>query len=338
MQPAFQLPWFQDQDLPLWPGLSQVRTQMMDQVRHGLSQPRKWLPPWLFYDATGSALFEAITRLPEYYVSRTERGILQQNAAHIVDALGQDMTLMELGAGTATRTQVLLEAIVQRQGSCTYYPVDVSRRALDEAQARLAAQVPNVDIHPLHAFNHHALEHVQQVPGPKAVLFLGSSLGNDDPADALAFLTAVRLVLTDGDALLLGMDHVKDPAILVPAYDDAQGVTARFNRNILTRLNRELHADFMGERFDHVALWNAPRKRMEMHLQSRGAQQVTVLDLGETFFFHDSERIHTENSYKYTRRMVASLLESAGFILEQQWEDPRSWYGVYLARVAQRVD
>jgi L-histidine Nalpha-methyltransferase len=320
------------------PKLSAVASSPIGaEVFSGLTEHPKTLSPWLFYDQAGSRLFEAITELPEYYVTRTERRILAQHAEEIVAAAagGRDLSIIELGAGTATKTGLLLEAAVALQGSVTYYPIDVSATALEEARTRLEADLPQVTVEPIVADYTEGMRQNRAEgagsSGRRLVLYIGSSIGNFSPADALDLLRGVRAQLSPGDSLLLGTDMVKDPGMLLAAYDDAAGVTARFNMNMLVRINRELDASFDPELFRHQARWNEQQARIEMHLQSLVAQKVPIRALDMEVRFKLGETIHTENSHKFTDERVLALLTRAGFRLRHQWSDANRWFTVYLA-------
>jgi L-histidine Nalpha-methyltransferase len=302
-------------------------------VLRGLSAEPKWLPPKLFYDAEGSRLFEEITRTPEYYLTRTERAILEQFAGEIVRAAGSNLTLVELGAGSAYKTRVLIRAILRRQLRLEFHPVDVSPAALSQAVASLNGDFPRLHVSPIAADYSHDLPDLRSRPGQKLVLFIGSTIGNFEPDEARDFLKRLARALQPGDALLLGFDMVKDTQMLQAAYNDAAGLTAQFNKNILSRMNRELGADFELEEFKHVALWNARKSRMEMHLESRVDQRVWIRDLQREFQFSFGERIHTENSYKFTEASIARLLRQSGVTVEQAWSDENRWFSVVLARV-----
>jgi L-histidine N-alpha-methyltransferase len=304
------------------------------EVLNGLTERPKTLSPWLFYDQKGSQLFEEITELPEYYVTRTERQILAEHAEEIVTAAagGRDLSMIELGAGTATKTGLLLNAAVGLQGSVVYYPIDVSESALEEARTRLEAELPEVIVEPIVAdYTEGMRQNSAAHSGRKLVLYIGSSIGNFSPADALEVLRGVRAQLLPGDCLLLGTDMVKDVDTLLAAYDDAAGVTARFNKNILVRINRELDANFNPKLFRHRARWNEEHSRIEMHLESLLAQKIALRALDTDVRFTLGETIHTENSYKFTDQRAAALLTRAGFKLRQQWTDPNHWFTVYLA-------
>jgi len=302
-------------------------------VREGLSATPKRLPSWLFYDEAGSALFEHITELPEYYLTRTERAIFEAYAGEMLQAAGPSLTLVELGAGTATKTCVLIEELLQRQPRALFYPIDVSPSALQEAGKQLARQFPQLRVNPIVADYTGGVDALTRITGRKLVLYIGSSIGNFEPSQAVGILRRIRRSLRAGDALLLGTDFAKSLKVLLPAYNDAQGVTAAFNKNILARLNRELDADFNVDAFQHLAIWNKPCSRMEMHLESVCAQQAFLPMLDMDVTFAAGERIHTENSYKYTMEMVETILRESGFKLETTWQDRQKWFGVHLARV-----
>jgi len=301
-------------------------------VEQGLLSRPKSLPCKLFYDRTGSALFEEITRLPEYYLTRTELEILTRQSAEMAEAFAPGVTLVELGAGTATKTCTLLQAISRRQIRVPFVPVDISPAALSEARQRVQASCPQVTVRPVIADFSDGFSFLRDIPGRKVVLYLGSSIGNFTLEAATQMLCEIREQLSPGDSLLLGTDMAKDKSVLVPAYDDAQGVTARFNKNILCRLNRELGADFDGNFFAHLALWNPRQSRMEIYLESRRSQTVDIGALNLRVSFANGERIHTENSYKYTLPMVKKMLKPAGFALERSWFDERKWFALHLAR------
>lgn len=305
----------------------------VDEVLFGLTSRPKTLPCKLFYDDRGSQLFEEITRLPEYYPTRTELGILQDSAKEIVQAAGTPVSIVELGAGTATKTSALLRAFARRQLRVKYFPVDISPGALADAKGRIKDECQNVTVLPVVADFSDGFHFLREIPGRKLVLYLGSSIGNFEWNDAITMLSKVRQQLAAGDALLLGTDMVKSAEILVPAYDDAQGVTAQFNKNILVRLNRELAANFDVDSFRHIAEWSPERSRMEIFLESTRPQKVTLRMPQLTVPFRAGERIHTENSHKYTLEMVERMLCVSGYKLEKTWFDRQKWFGLNLARV-----
>lgn len=320
--------------LPLSPKLFESSSQVASAAAEGLLSRPKWLPSWLFYDAAGSHLFEQITHTPEYYVTRTERSILAVHSEEIIAlAAGSDaLRVVELGAGSGSKTRLLLRAAVDRQDTVIYEPVDVSRSALEMAQQSIEQEISGVLVWPRVA---NYMEDFSLGPSfygeRRLVLYIGSSIGNFEPSEALQILKNVRSALKPGDSMLLGVDLVKDVATLLTAYDDRAGVTAAFNRNILARLNRELGANFDVEAFAHRALWNERLARMEMHLVSRGTQRVRIPALDLTVGFAAGESIHTENSYKYKPGQAASLLRDAGFSVANEWTDARNWFAEYLA-------
>ena len=317
------------------PSSVQIFDQTASAVTAGLTSDPKWLPSWLFYDAAGSRLFDQITHLPEYYVTRTERAILAEHAAEMISqaAKGSALRLVELGAGSADKTRLLLAAAVDRQDTVFYEPVDVSASALVEAQIRIEREIPGVLVCPRVMDYTKGLELDPCLPGEnRLALYIGSSIGNFEPKEAKRLLESARAALDPGDCLLLGVDLVKDERTLLDAYDDASGVTAAFNRNVLIRLNRELDADFDLNAFEHCASWNPAESRMEMHLQSRVDQTVWLAALDQRVSFNAGETIHTENSYKYRPGQAEALLAESGFYPETTWTDERGWFAVCMGR------
>jgi dimethylhistidine N-methyltransferase len=305
------------------------------EVYRGLTALPKNLSPWLFYDERGSELFEAITELPEYYLTRTEREIFAQYADEILAAAGDDrLAMIELGAGTAAKTGLLLAAAVRRQERVSYYPIDISVSALREASSRIGEELPQVAVRPIVADYTTELDEIPAPACRRLVLYIGSSIGNFEPGDAAAVLRKLRGQLAPGDLLLLGVDHIKDRATLLRAYNDGAGVTAEFNRNVLTRIQRELGADFRPRLFRHRVRWNDRESRIEMHLESLVSQEVAIPALELTVGFRRGETIHTENSYKFTPETAAALLSRSGFAVRREWTDGRRWFGVYLAEAA----
>lgn len=305
---------------------------MAEEVLEGLSACPKKLPPKLFYDAQGSRLFEKITELPEYYLTRTERAIFQEYAGAIMEQAGSNLTLVELGAGSASKTRILVETLARRQLRVGFYPVDVSRSALKTAVASLNGHIRNLRVHPVVADYSKHLP-LLDVPGRKLVLFIGSTIGNFEPEEAEQFLSRVHNSLNPGDAVLVGFDRVKRASLLHAAYNDAREVTAQFNKNVLLRINRELGGRFDVNAFQHVAFWNREMSRIEMHLESLRQQKVWIRDLDRAFEFAKGERVHTENSYKFTAKSIAGMMRKGGFRLEKSWTDPNRWFSVVLGRV-----
>jgi len=303
-------------------------------VHAGLTSVPKRLPPWLFYDARGSALFEAITALPEYYLTRAERAIFDQDGEALMCGAmrGRTPTVIELGAGTSTKTEVLLAAAVARAPRLRFVPIDVSPEPLAAARARLARSLPHLQVTPWVATHEQAFARFAGLAGAKVVLFIGSSIGNYEHDEARTLLGGLRRSLRANDALVLGADLRKDAATMVAAYDDGAGVTADFNLNVLSRLNRELGADFDLARFRHIALWNEAESRIEMHLESLGDQRVQLPTLDLCVELRDRERIHTESSVKYDQAAVDELLTTTGFARERVFEDAERRFAVHLAR------
>lgn len=301
-------------------------TALRADVLAGLTAPRKWLPPKWFYDARGSELFEQITELPEYYPTRSERAILTARADEIA-RLTAARTLIELGAGYSTKTKLLLEALPLT----SFVPMDVSPSALAAAADQITDDFPGLAVHPVVA---DFTEHLGELPeGPgRLVAFLGGTIGNFEPADRARFFTGVRGVLRPGEHLLLGTDLVKSPRVLVPAYDDAAGVTAEFNKNVLRVLNRRLDADFDVDGFAHVALWDADEEWIEMRLRARWPMRVTIPAVDLVIELGAGEEIRTEISAKFRREGVEKELAGAGFTLDRWWTDPAGRFALSLAR------
>jgi L-histidine N-alpha-methyltransferase len=241
--------------------------------------------------------------------------------------------VIELGAGTATKTGLLLEAAVRRQEAVTYYGIDVSESALHQAHQNLTAAIPGVTFESRVGDYTEGLGEIPADGTRRLVLYIGSSLGNFEPTDASQLLRDIRNQLAPGDMLLLGVDMVKDIPTLIAAYDDPRGITAAFNRNMLARINRELGADFDLKKFRHKVRWNGERSRIEMHLESLMAHEASIPSLDLSLTFRRGETIHTENSYKFTIDSAHHLLAQAGFTVVENWTDPRRWFGVFLARV-----
>jgi len=318
------------------PSSLDTREMLVWEVQRGLLRRPRSLPPWMFYDARGSRIFERITQLPEYYPTRTERNILASYCDAIIAAACPDKSeavrLVELGAGTASKTSILLDAAARSQGEVLYAPVDVSSDALDVAYETIATSLPEVCISPIVANYVTHPPQLESFNGTTLGLYIGSSIGNFTPEEARTILRNLRGQLQSGDALLLGVDMVKDEPTLVAAYDDRDGITAEFNLNMLHRLNRELRADFDLARFRHRALWNPVESRIEMHLESTRDQRVRIAAAQLDVYFEKGERIHTENSYKFTDATIGILLGDAGFEVERTWTDERGWYSITLAR------
>jgi dimethylhistidine N-methyltransferase len=304
---------------------------LVDVALSGLSRPQKILPARLFYDEEGCRLFYRITELPEYYLTRTERALLPQVAPLAVASLPAGSALVEYGASDETKASDLLR---QRDGSGAaairaYVPIDVALPALRRMRARLARSHPGLAVHPI------AADFMQPLTLPAAVarmprlgFFPGSTIGNLDPMEAARFLAQARVTLGEDSKFLVGADLRKDPSVLLPAYDDAAGVTAAFNRNMLVRLNREAGADFVPAAFDHRAVWNDEESRIEMHLVSRHAQTVRIA--GQQIRFDAGETIHSENSYKHTAERFVGIAAQARWNVRETWTDPAELFALYL--------
>jgi L-histidine N-alpha-methyltransferase len=307
-----------------------LRRELAEDVRAGLGKRPKELPPRWFYDERGSRLFDEITRLPEYYLTRRERGILEERAAEIASLTGAE-TFVELGAGTSEKTRILLDAFRLEGGPQRFVPVDVSEPTLRAAAAALAEEYPGLEVH---AVVGDFQRHIGLLPhgGRRLVAFLGSTVGNLLPDERAAFLAALRGALDPDEWLLLGVDLVKDEARLLAAYDDAAGVTAEFNRNVLAVLNRELGADFDLDAFEHVARWDAVGERIELLLRSLRAQRVRVRALGLEVEFAEGEELRTEWSAKFRRERLEEELGEAGLEPVRWWTDAAGDFGLALAR------
>jgi L-histidine Nalpha-methyltransferase len=306
-------------------------------VRSGLSAPhgRRTLPPKWFYDARGSDLFDQITRLPEYYPTRRERAILTARAGEIMALVGAT-TMIELGSGTSDKSKLLLDAGVSDGRLGRFVPFDVSESTLRAAAETLAVAYPDLSVHAVVGdFERHlsAVCGVGAGEGPRLVVFLGGTIGNFEPGPRRRFLSSMASALAPGDWLLLGTDLVKDRGRLVAAYDDAAGVTAEFNRNVLAVIDRELSADFDPGSFAHVARWDPAEEWIEMRLRAVGEQVVTVSDLALKVRFADGEELRTEISAKFRRSGVEAELGAAGLSLERWWTDADGDFGLSLSQV-----
>ncbi len=295
-----------------------IQDSFAEAVRAGLSRRPRALPPRFFYDAKGSELFERICALPEYYVTRTETAILERYAHEFPTS----PTVVEFGCGYGAKTRLLFDAFFRSQRAITFVPVDISKAALVEASRPMLARYPGLTVRAFQAEFERALELIPREPS--LVLFLGSNIGNFDHAESVRFLSALR-----GRRVLVGFDMQKDPAVLHAAYDDAQGVTAAFNLNLLARINRELGGDFDPAAWKHVAYYDPAKSRVEMHLESTRAQTVRLADT-TVLSFDAGERIHTENSYKFSGVSIAAIARESGFRLERTWTDERGWFTVAL--------
>ena len=303
----------------------------------GLGSTPKSLKPKYFYDATGSELFEEITRQPEYYLTRTEAGLLRQCAPALSNVVGKGVSVVELGSGSSAKTAILLESFLETSEELHYLPIDISKSMLHQTADRLDARYPALDVTPIASPYEAGLKRAStlvaaddRVPDRMLVLFLGSSIGNMEHDESVQFLKGLREHLEPKDAFLIGFDLQKDVAILNAAYNDAAGVTERFNFNILTRINTELEGEFDRKRFAHEAFYNVPAGRIEMHLRSNGRQEVAVAACQRSFSFAAEETIHTESCYKYTLASIEGLAASAGFRVRETFTDEKDWFALSL--------
>jgi L-histidine N-alpha-methyltransferase len=304
-----------------------VAQDFLADVARGLDAAPKRIPPKYFYDAEGSALFERITETPEYYPTRTEAALLEQYGQAIVEAAGFPETVVELGSGSARKTRLLFSRLLRDGRTAAYIPIDISSSAITDLSGRLLTEFPQLRIEALVGDYYSSLDMLaRRQEGRRLFLFLGSSLGNYDEPEARLLLTLVRKAMGPRDRLLLGLDQIKDPVVLNAAYNDAAGVTAAFNLNLLARINRELGGHFDLTRFQHVAFYDGLERRIEMHLESLMDQAVRVDALGRSFVFRRGERLHTENSYKYNGASLSVVLAGTGLRLERHWSDPRGWF------------
>ncbi|WP_433758934.1 L-histidine N(alpha)-methyltransferase [Nocardia sp. CA-135398] len=298
-------------------------------ARLGLTADPKWLPPKWFYDARGSELFEQITELPEYYPTRTERALLERVVGEIART-AQAQVLVELGSGSAAKTRLLLSALTAEGPLKTYVPQDVSSSALRAAAAEIAAEFPGLAVHGVVSDFTDTLHNLPR-GGRRMIAFLGGTIGNLVPAERAEFLSSIHEVLEPGEQLLLGAGLVIDPAVLVPAYADAAGVTAEFNRNVLHVLNGRLDADFQPDKFEHVAVWDTEREWIEMRLEATEDMTVTLRELDLTVQFARGEQMRTEISAKFRVDGLDAELAAAGFGTEQVWTDPDDRFALVLA-------
>ncbi len=311
--------------------LRNSRNTLTEDVRQALTASRKRLPCKYFYDPEGNALFEQISELPEYYLTRTETAILKRYAASIIGRCPADLALVELGSGSSTKIRYLIESCLTRQQALTYYAVDISPAGLENGTRQLLYDYPRLRVVGVAAEFEDGLGYLAtDASSPRLIAFLGSTIGNFAEDEIAEFFTMLRRHVRPIDRLLLGVDLIKDPAVLEAAYDDAQGITAKFNLNILVRLNRELSANFDPATFRHGAVWNHARSRIEMHLVSLCDQRVRIADLDLDVDLRQGETIHTENCYKYSRSGMESLLTRHGFQVLGGFTDPQDQFCLFL--------
>jgi len=307
------------------------KTAFARDVCAGLRQQPKRLSCRYFYDHIGSQLFEAICDLPEYYLTRAEREILQAHADELAARVARDTVLVELGSGSAAKTRLLIDALLRRHGTLQYVPVDISKSALEDSSRELMRDFPTLEVLGLATEYEEGLLHLRkELRGPKLILWLGSNVGNFDRPAAAEFLQRVRAAMNESDRLLAGIDLRKDRAMLEPAYDDAQGITARFNLNLLTRINRELGGHFDLATFRHHAIYQEEAGRIEMYLVSQQAQRVRIDNLDMELSLEAGEAIHTENSYKYSLPEIEGLAAAASLRGAGQWFDSKRRFSLNL--------
>ncbi|MCH8274951.1 MAG: L-histidine N(alpha)-methyltransferase [Armatimonadetes bacterium] len=305
-------------------------------VLKGLGRRPKALPCRFFYDAEGSRLFDEITQLSAYYLTRSEQQILRRNSETIAEALGDDVSLVELGGGNSAKTRLLIEAILNRQHRLRFTSVDISAEHLVKSAHDLLRRYKQLNVTAVTGEYRSAFAHLAKNPpgGPRAFLFLGSNIGNFAELEAIAFLSEIRRLMRPQDALLIGVDMQKERAIIEGAYNDPEGITERFNKNLLLRINRELGGRFDPSAFTHHAPYLPEEGRVEMRLISNLNQQVEVEALHRTFDFDDCESIHTEDSYKFTPDGFEGIASSAGFGVSEHWQDEKDWFRLYLLKPA----
>jgi L-histidine N-alpha-methyltransferase len=309
---------------------SQFLARMIDDIRDGLTAHPRRLPPKYFYDEAGGRLFDRITELPEYYLTRAEESILRAIAGPLMSRL-QPRDLVELGPGSCEKVRTLLNARPISAGT-RYVAVDVGRDSLAQAAKKLAAEYPSIEVHAVVADFERHLSRLPPPSGPRLLLFFGSTIGNFDPPARRTFLAELRGLLGPDGRLLLGVDLVKDRRTLEAAYDDAAGVTAEFNRNVLRHVNRLVDGNFAPENYRHHAFYNAEASRIEMHLIASAPQHVELERLPLTLDFDEGDGIWTENSYKFTREGTEAELAEAGLELEEWFTDAERRFGLVLCR------
>jgi dimethylhistidine N-methyltransferase len=318
---------------------SQFDEEFALEIRKGLGvQNKKQVSPKYFYDSKGSKLFEEICRQPEYYPWRMEAAILKRYCQKIVDTCcKKQISIIELGCGSSTKTRILLQEVLTRQSSLYYFPIDVSYGMLSEAIRTLSQEFSHLRTIGICSEYVEGLVRANrfisannQIPDEKLIIFLGSSIGNFEPDESAHFLKDLRSIMGAHDTLLLGFDLRKNVRVLEGAYNDRGGITAKFNLNLLARINRELGGEFNLDRFFHAAYYNPYRNRVEMHLVSDEDQEICVRRLRETYNFHKNESIHTENSYKYSSLEIKQVAEGSGFSLKSNFLDEKKWFDVVL--------
>lgn len=299
-----------------------------DVVRKGLSRTPKSLPPRFFYDARGSELFDKICQLPEYYLTRTETALLR---SCFKDATKNEIsTIIELGSGSADKTKILFNEL-KAHPSITFVPIDISKDAIEESSSAILAEYDNVKIHAQVAEYDQSFETIKRYSDiPSLVLFLGSNIGNFTPSEAINFLDSIRQNIGKDSKVIIGFDMQKSESVLKSAYNDINGVTAEFNLNLLSRINRELGGEFILKQFRHNAFYNKAESRIEMHLVSEKDQEVRINEIDKTIYFEKNETIHTENSYKFSLEQIEQLASQSRFTIEKMYTDDKKWFSLVI--------
>jgi len=302
-----------------------------EDVKTGLKSESKYLPFVYFYDHIGSQLFEKICELPEYYLTRTEADILEANADDIASQFPQETVLVELGSGSSTKTRILIEAFLERQNLAHYTPIDVSHQMLEESSYSLLEAYPDLEINAIAARYNEGIDHLNiQTDQQNLITWLGSSIGNFERSEVTTLLRHIQETMHSDDRFLVGIDLQKDKTIIEKAYNDTQGITAEFNLNLLTHVNRELGGNFVLENFDHKAIYNEKIGRIEMYLISNIEQKTFIRELDLEVSFTANEAIHTENSFKYSLDDIDALAEESGLCVKQQWFDTERLFSLNL--------
>ncbi|MDQ3867946.1 MAG: L-histidine N(alpha)-methyltransferase [Thermoproteota archaeon] len=317
---------------------SKLISEFAQDVRAGLMESKKKLKPRYLYDEIGSLLFEKICLQEEYYLTRTERTILRDFSPDIVSMQNDNhISVLELGSGSSDKTRILLECFLSKQKPLYYFPIDVSHSILYGTVHKLSTDLSDLYIKGIASDYLEGLVKVRDfinsnhnLPNKKLILFLGSSIGNFEPHEVVNFLRIIKNIMAKQDMLLIGFDLKKNVKTIEAAYNDKAGITAKFNLNLLSRINRELGGDFRIGDFEHLAFYNQNKDRLEMHLLSKFNQQVKIHGINETFFFKKNETIHTENSYKYTLRQISIIAEDSGFRVKKNFTDKKKWYDLAL--------
>lgn len=328
---------------------SDIIREFVSDVMTGLGRQTKFLSSKYLYDKTGSQLFEEISELPEYYPTRVEAAILQANSSRVAKKIlnsgngsgsQKGVSVIELGSGSSTKTRILLEQLVSTGKKIAYFPIDISGDILQESTKKLRSLLPSITVTGIPMDYNSGIDEVTRIinentktiPDRKLVLFLGSSIGNFEPEQSISFLRMLRSKMEPNkeDMLLVGFDLRKDPKILHAAYNDRQGVTAKFNLNLLARINRELDCDFDLDRFSHLAFYNRKLRRIEMHLVSKTDQAAHIRSIGTSFSFTKGESIHTENSYKYSLDQIRNMARESGFKVQRNFMDSKKWFSLTL--------